>query len=479
MHNVSARRDRGSLASAMEEGLEKPKTPSWSELPNKGQLALLTFVRLAEPVTQTSMHAYMFSMIKWFDITLSDGEVASKAGMLAASFEASQAVTGILLGRLADKPWMGRKKVLLIGISGSLASIVGFGFSKTFCWALFFRVVGGVMNGNVGVTRTMISEIVDDKRYQAKAFLLMPVTFNIGIIVGPLLGGLLSDPVVQYPHFFGAGSVLEGSAGTRWLMRFPYALPNVVMAFFTLSTAVLAFFILQKTHRERKHRLDLGNRIWGAVRRTAICLSTGKKTTGSQDYLPLPRSPTLGANGPHSIDCFDSSDDSDNELKRSTGKRLPYRRIFIRNVVLTLLTHCLLVTHVGSFLTLWFLFHSAPRVKPKHTASSRLDLAGGLGLPSSQTGMGISIIGVLELILQFGVFSSVTHRFGVLATFRDAGLVFPVVYTLAPLLILLPMRSPPPQPADGAWIWTGMTSLLFLQVTGNHRSLLTHESSLT
>ncbi|KAI4131410.1 MAG: hypothetical protein LQ338_001237 [Usnochroma carphineum] len=438
MSNASTRHNREISVLSMEETAEKLKAPSWSELPEKSQLALLTFVRLAEPIIQTSMHAYMFTMIQWFDATLSDGVVASKAGLLAASFEASQAVTGIIWGRLADKPWMGRKKVLLVGISGSFASVVGFGFSRTFSWALFFRIVGGAMNGNVGVMRTMISEIVDDKRYQPKSFLLMPVTFNIGIIIGPLLGGLLSDPVHQYPSLFGQA---------WWLTRFPYALPNVVMASFTFITAVMAFFVLLETHSERRNRLDVGNRAWAGLGR--MFLSLGGR---SCDYMPLRKEY-----------CFNTttSHDHDHGVKSRAPETLPYRRIFTRNVVLTILTHCLLATHVGSFLTLWFLFLSAPRVQVDSAV-----FAGGLGLSSSSTGLGISIIGYFGLTLQFGVFSSITHRLGVLPTLRAAGLIFPVVYIIAPSLVLLPMRSAPPHPADGAWIWIGMTGLLFLQVIG-------------
>ncbi|KAL8726530.1 MAG: hypothetical protein Q9166_006662 [cf. Caloplaca sp. 2 TL-2023] len=414
------------------------------------------------------MHAYMFAMIKWFDGTLSDGDVASKAGLLAASFEASQAVTGIVWGRLADKAWIGRKKILLLGISGSFISIVGFGFSRTFGWALFFRITGGAMNGNVGVMRTMISEIVDNKRYQAKAFLLMPVTFNIGIIVGPLLGGLLSDPASQYPGFFGESSKSESTNDQTWLIRFPYALPNVIMAAYTICTAGLVFLGLQETHPERRRHQDVGNRIWDSLQRTASCLASRRKSMTSYDYEPLQPMPSAhNDNFPHTSSTT-AHHDCDSELQQSTSKGLPYRRIFTRNVVLTLLTHCFLATHVGSFLTLWFLFLSAPRDKVEEHAdpSSQPLLAGGLGLPSSSTGIGISIIGTFGLMLQFGVFPSVTHRLGVLQAFRTAGLIFPIVYILAPLLVLLPMRSPPPGPADGPWIWIGMTGLLFLQVVG-------------
>ena len=120
-------------------------------------------------------------------------------------------------------------------------------------------------------------------------------------------------------------------------------------------------------------------------------------------------------------------------------------------------------------LTVYSLRMSARSI-PSGSSSSRQQssrsLAGGLGLPSSSTGIGIIIIGIIALMLQFGVFSSVTYRLGVLRTFRVAGLVFPVVYLFAPLLTILPMRSPPPLPADGVWLWICMIGLLFLQVTG-------------
>lgn len=43
-------------------------------------------------------------------------------------------------------------------------SVLGFGFSKKFYQAMFFRTIGGALNGNVGVMRTMISEIVREKK---------------------------------------------------------------------------------------------------------------------------------------------------------------------------------------------------------------------------------------------------------------------------------------------------------------------------
>jgi MFS family permease len=67
-----------------------------------------------------------------------------------------------LWGRASDHG--GRKRVLLIGLSGTMISCLGFGFSTTFWQALIFRMLGGALNGNVGVMRTMVSEIVREKK---------------------------------------------------------------------------------------------------------------------------------------------------------------------------------------------------------------------------------------------------------------------------------------------------------------------------
>lgn len=110
------------------------------------------------------------------------------------------------------------------------------------------------MNGNIGVMRTMVSEIVQEKksiyqvldfvilltsdfRYQSRAFLLFPMCFNIGVIIGPILGGLLADPAGSYPKIFGHN---------KFLQKFPYAPPNLLSAFFLFSAALGVFFGLSE-----------------------------------------------------------------------------------------------------------------------------------------------------------------------------------------------------------------------------------------
>lgn len=68
----------------------------------------------------------------------------------------------MIWGHMSDRG--GRKRVLFFGLLGTAVSCVGFGFATTFWHAMVFRMMAGALNGNIGVMRTMISEIVREKK---------------------------------------------------------------------------------------------------------------------------------------------------------------------------------------------------------------------------------------------------------------------------------------------------------------------------
>lgn len=143
---------------------QKAGPVAWRDLPNKGQLFILTMTRLAEPLTQTSLQAYMFYQLKSFDPSLPDSTISAQAGVLQGCFTGAQCLTAMMWGRVSDSEWGGRKRVLLLGLTATCLSCVGFGFSRTFWQAAVFRFLGGAFNGNVGVIRTMVSEIIKEKK---------------------------------------------------------------------------------------------------------------------------------------------------------------------------------------------------------------------------------------------------------------------------------------------------------------------------
>lgn len=168
----------------------KPPPASWATLPHKGQLAVLAFSRFVDFFQMASLQTYMVHQLKSFDAALPDSSISHQAGVLQGSFTAAQIVTAVVWGRVADAPWCGRKRVLLVGLVGTAFSCIGVGFSQTFLQATLWRMFGGAINGTIGSARTMVAETVD-KRFHSRAFLLLPLAFNFANILGPSKSPLL------------------------------------------------------------------------------------------------------------------------------------------------------------------------------------------------------------------------------------------------------------------------------------------------
>lgn len=97
------------------------------------------------------------------------------------------------------------------------------GFSRTLWMAIVVRALQGAGNGNVGIIRTTVAEMVPWKELQPRAFSVMPLVWNLGSICGPALGGALANPNHIQP-----GQALPDNPS--FLDGFPYALPNLVAA---------------------------------------------------------------------------------------------------------------------------------------------------------------------------------------------------------------------------------------------------------
>jgi MFS family permease len=126
-------------------------TVTWKSLPRKDQLAILFLSRLVDFLQIASMQAYVFYQLKSFDGTLSDAQISGQAGLLQGAFTGAQVLTAFLWGRAADASWCGRKNVLIIGLFGTAASCIGYGFATSFWAAAFWRAAGGGINGTVGI----------------------------------------------------------------------------------------------------------------------------------------------------------------------------------------------------------------------------------------------------------------------------------------------------------------------------------------
>lgn len=92
-----------------------------------------------------SIFPYIYYMIKSFNITSDDRQIAMYAGMVTSAFAFAEFSTGVVWGKLSDR--VGRKPVLLTGLAGTGVSMLVFGFAPSLPVALLGRALGGILNG--------------------------------------------------------------------------------------------------------------------------------------------------------------------------------------------------------------------------------------------------------------------------------------------------------------------------------------------
>jgi len=179
-----------------------------------------------------------------------DPAVAGWVALLVGSYSVCEVLFSGMWGMLSDR--IGRRPVLLVGLAGSAIAPVIFGLSKSLPLALAARLLDGFFCGNVGVTRTYIAELADPSN-EAQAFSLLALSFSVGVLIGPTLGGMLSEPAERMPTVF-VDTVFED---------FPYLLPNLCYATVALAALVVGVFSLQETQGEgsRTARRQLQQRL--------------------------------------------------------------------------------------------------------------------------------------------------------------------------------------------------------------------------
>ncbi|KAK7719299.1 hypothetical protein SLS57_005798 [Botryosphaeria dothidea] len=444
----------------------KPPPASWANLPHKGQLAVLAFSRFVDFFQMASLQTYMVHQLKSFDPSLPDSAISHQAGVLQGSFTAAQIVTAVVWGRVADAPWCGRKRVLLIGLVGTAFSCLGVGFSHTFLQATLWRMFGGAINGTIGSARTMVAETVE-KRFHSRAFLLLPLAFNVANILGPILSGLLVEPVAAYPKLFGPASVFGGLDGVEWMEKYPYAMPNLLCAILLVLEAIAVHFLLIET--------------LASIRNSKVPLP------GPMDLVKKfisrftsPNSPRYALVDNSSEGLLAGMDDNTIELSPINGSEkpkmskrpqvLPFSRIWTANVLWVLLSIAIFDFHMGAFSSLWIVYLSTDRPESEITArftkrSNPFIFSGGLAFEPAAIGFALAVLGIVGLFLQLSIYPWANSRFGLMRCFRYSLFLFPLAYFLAPYLSLLPSPTPAPSPATGFWVWVGISLILTLQVT--------------
>lgn len=118
------------------------------------------------------------------------------AGWLLAVFPILQFFCTPILGQLSDK--YGRRKLLILSISGTAVSYLLFAYgilTRNIELLFFSRMLDGASGGNISIAQAVIGDVSAAKD-RAKNFGLVGVSIGLGFVLGPFIGGKLSDPAL-------------------------------------------------------------------------------------------------------------------------------------------------------------------------------------------------------------------------------------------------------------------------------------------
>lgn len=125
------------------------------------------------------------------------------AGYLVAAFGTTQFIFSPIGGQLSDKH--GRRIMILSGLFLTVISDFIFAISHALILLYLARVIGGV---GIGIMVPSVLAYVADittKETRAKGMGYLSAAMNLGIVLGPGLGGIIAQFGLRVPYFFAAG----------------------------------------------------------------------------------------------------------------------------------------------------------------------------------------------------------------------------------------------------------------------------------
>ncbi|OQU78639.1 hypothetical protein SORBI_3008G016000 [Sorghum bicolor] len=192
----------------------------------------------------TCLFPFLYFMVRDFHIAKTEEDIGFYAGFLAASYMVGRGFSSVFWGILADR--IGRKPVIAFSILCVVIFNTLFGLSTTYWMAIATRLVLGALNGLLAPIKAYCVEVCQPE-HQALGLSIVNTAWALGLIVGPALGGYLSQPAEKYPRIFFKDSVFG---------RFPYLLPCLSVSVFATIVLIICEWLPETIHKHKVPEMD-------------------------------------------------------------------------------------------------------------------------------------------------------------------------------------------------------------------------------
>lgn len=143
----------------------------------------------------------IFKLKEFFPQGYSSHDINIVLGLLLSAYPLAQFFGAPLLGKLSDHH--GRKKVLSFSLLGSFIGYLLFAigiYYSSLSLLFISRIIDGFTGGNISVAMASIADISEDEKSKVRNFGMIGAAFGLGFIIGPAIGGFLSDTNIS-PYF--------------------------------------------------------------------------------------------------------------------------------------------------------------------------------------------------------------------------------------------------------------------------------------
>nr|XP_018260961.1 uncharacterized protein I303_06678 [Kwoniella dejecticola CBS 10117]OBR83119.1 hypothetical protein I303_06678 [Kwoniella dejecticola CBS 10117] len=176
-------------------------------------------LRSMDALTYGSIFPFIIEYITSLPVHVPQDKIGLYAGIAEGGLMFAEAAAAPVWAVLADK--LGRKRCATWGFMISVISCGMVGFGRRVEWIIFWRMCIG-LNPTPVMSKILITELTQPTNREFIFSIYSPI-FNLGYLVGHLIGGWLASPYGRLPFWLGGNS--------DFLRRWPYALPCLVNSF--------------------------------------------------------------------------------------------------------------------------------------------------------------------------------------------------------------------------------------------------------
>ena len=153
------------------------------------------------------------------------GKASQYFGWVMGAYALMQFVFSPLIGNLSDR--FGRRPILLISVLGMSLDYLVMYYAPDLFWLVLGRAISGIFGASFSSASAYIADISTPEK-RAQNFGMIGAAFGIGFVIGPAIGGLLSD------------------FGSR--------MPFLVAAFFSMANFIYGLIVLKESLPKENRR---------------------------------------------------------------------------------------------------------------------------------------------------------------------------------------------------------------------------------